>query len=220
MAGPGLLRGGRVLSALGVALLAGQLVPHDPPPVPDLPRQEHRFIWALDVSSIPAYLPRVATVHAVVAATETVTEGAGLAPAVLGGYSDRSADVTPEGQCVPDTNSDGISTVSFGPLPEGSVAVSCSYVDRGDIWQADVMLSDEPGLFTTSPAEPGCTDAYDVQAVVTHERGHSFGLGDVPESPTTDALTMSGFVGRCDASARTLTHSDLLALRLLYTPRP
>jgi hypothetical protein len=194
-------------------------------------RQEDRFTWVLETSSIPPYLPRDATVHAIVAATDTVAQGhtpcpgrellgAGPPPAVFGGGTSRGADVTPEGRCVPDRNSDGISTVSFGRLPAGSVAVSCTYTHAGDIWQADVLLSDEAGLFTTSPADPDCTDAYDLQAVVTHERGHSFGLGDVPESPTTDELTMSTFAGRCDAAARTLARGDVLGLKSQYATRP
>jgi hypothetical protein len=194
-------------------------------------RQEDRFTWVLNVSSIPPYLPRDATVRAIVAATDIVAQGhtpcpgrdlmgAGLPRAVFGGDTSRGADVMPDGRCVPDRNSDGISTVSFGRLPWGSVAVSCTYTHAGDIWQADVMLSDEPGLFTTMPDDPDCTDANDVQAVVTHERGHSFGLGDVPEAPSTGDLTMSTFVGRCDASARTLGRGDALGLRSLYAPWP
>jgi hypothetical protein len=194
-------------------------------------RQEDPLTWVLNVSSIPSYLPADATVRAIVAATDTVMRARTPCPgrdltgvetpgAIFGGTTSRSADVTPDGQCVPDRNSDGINVVSFGSLPRHSVAVACTYTHAGDIWQADIMLNDQAGTFTTSPEGPACTTALDVQAVMTHERGHSFGLGHVPEALATADLAMSTFVGRCDASARTLGRGDVLGLRSLYTLWP
>ena len=200
----------------GCAQVAGEI--HDA-------RQEDTFTWALNVASAPAHLDPERVARAVVRATDTVARGVSPCvgapgpdvPAVTPpGLTQRHANVTPEGLCFPDATSDGISVVSFGDLPGGVVSVSCTYADDGDIWQADVMLNDDPGLFTTEPRRPTCTTAYDLQAVVTHERGHSFGLADVAEGPRTDDLTMSAFIGRCDLSARTLGRGELDALARLY----
>jgi len=189
--------------------------------------QQHTFTWVLNVDSVPSHLDRSRVVRAIQQATETVaraqtpcpiddTDQATLPVAIYSGPTRRHANVTPDVQCFPSSRSDGISVVSFGTLPADVVAVTCTYRHRGDIWQSDVLLNDNPGAFTLDPGDGLCVDSYDLQAVMTHERGHSFGLGHVPESPGTDELTMSSFMDRCDASARTLGVGDVLGLRRIY----
>lgn len=188
--------------------------------------REHPFTWVVNESSIPAYLDREGTLRAINDATATVALTRSSCPmppgdppvlprVIYAGPTERQANVTTAGTCFPDANTDGINVVSFGPLPDDVVAVTCTYSHDGDIWQSDVMLNDTPHLFTLTPGH-GCVDSYDLQAVMTHERGHSFGLAHVPETPHTDALTMSGAMGRCDPSARTLATGDVLGLSHLY----
>ena len=190
-------------------------------------RQRNEFTWVLNVSSVPAYLDRAQAVHAVRSATETIAlgrsncppgdnAGAALPRVLYAGPTQREANVTPAGECFPPGNTDGINAVSFGRLPEDVAAVTCSYTYRGDIWQSDVMLNDAPGVFTTTPDDASCLDSFDLQSVMTHERGHSFGLGHVPEGPGTAALTMSSMMGRCDPSGRTLGPGDVAGLLRLY----
>lgn len=189
--------------------------------------QQHTFTWVLNVDSVPSYLDRAGTERAIQQATATVARAQTPCPigdsdqatppvAIYSGPTRRHANVTPEVVCFPSSRSDGISVVSFGRLPEDVVAVTCTYRHDGDIWQSDVLLSDTPGAFTLDPHDGLCVDSYDLQAVMTHERGHSFGLGHVPESQGTDELTMSSFMGRCDTSARTLGVGDVLGLRRIY----
>jgi hypothetical protein len=184
------------------------------------------FTWVMNLSSVPAYLDPEETLGALEDATATLTHAhspcplargvvPAVPPAIYAGPTERRANVTHDGMCFPESNTDGINVVSFGPLPDDVVAVTCSYVDGHDIWQSDVLLNDAPGIFTLDPAE-GCVDGYDLQAVMTHERGHSFGLAHVPERPGTDALTMSTAMDRCDTTARTLAAGDVLGLALLY----
>jgi hypothetical protein len=190
-------------------------------------RQEHPSTWRLNVSSIPAYLDRAGTVRAIKRADLTIARArsscAGpaaptpmLPPSIYAGPTVRAANVTPGSKCFPSGNSDGINVVSFGPLPPDVVAVTCTYTDRGDIWQSDVMLNDREGLFTLTPRSPSCESSFDLQSVVTHERGHSFGLAHVPASPHTDAVTMSSSMARCDDSGRTLGAGDVAGLSRLY----
>lgn len=189
--------------------------------------QQQTFTWVVNVDSIPSYLDRDGTEAAIRQATATVARAQTPCPiddtdratppvAIYSGPTRRHANVTPDVECFPSGGSDGISVVSFGTLPADVVAVTCTYRYRGDIWQSDVLLSDAPGAFTLDPGDGLCVDSYDLQAVMTHERGHSFGLGHVPESPGTDELTMSSFMGRCDTSARTLGVGDVLGLRRIY----
>lgn len=192
-------------------------------------RQYHSFTWVVNTSTIPSYLDRAGALRAIrrgTAATDrgrtTCPNGRGLAPAlpsaIYDGPTDRQANVTPEALCFRPDNSDGINVVSFGRLPGHVVAVTCTYTDRGDIWQSDIMLSDQPGLFTLDPYDGHCVDSYDLQAVLTHERGHSFGLAHVSEGRGSDHLTMSSGLARCDASARTLGWGDVLGLAHIYGP--
>lgn len=189
-------------------------------------RIEHPFTWVLNESSIPAYLDHGGTLRAISDATATVAlarsgcAGAAdpapvLPPVIYTGTTERQANVTGLAVCFPEANTDGINVVSFGPLPEDVVAVTCTYTDDGAIWQSDVMLNDAPGVFTLDPGK-ACEGSYDLQAVMTHERGHTFGLAHVPERPGTDALTMSTMMGRCDPTARTLGTGDVLGLARLY----
>ncbi|HLN79254.1 MAG TPA: hypothetical protein VK204_19580 [Nocardioidaceae bacterium] len=194
----------------------------------DGPRQKDTFTWVMDVSSVPSYLDRAQVVRAVDRATRTVAEatsscpgsngGARLPRVLFAGPTEHQANVTPASDCFPPDNTDGINVVSFGRLPADVVAVTCTYTYRGDIWQTDVMLNDGQGVFTTTPDDPACVDSFDLQSVMTHERGHSFGLGHVPVGPATGALTMSSMMARCDASARTLGAGDVAGLMQIYPP--
>ena len=59
---------------------------------------------------------------------------------------------------------------------------------------------------------------YDVEGVMTHERGHTFGLGHVPEASHAK-LTMSERIRSCQSSERTLGLGDVRGLEKKY-PSP
>jgi hypothetical protein len=190
-------------------------------------RQQHAFTWVMNASTVPAYLDRAGAVRAIRRGTATMQRartrcaaGRDLRPdlpsAIYAGPTERQANITPDALCFPPSRSDGINVVSFGALPQDVLAVTCTYVVGRDIWQSDIRLNDGPGLFTLTPRDKDCVSSYDLQGVVTHERGHSFGLAHVPEDASSDDLTMSSILSRCDASARTLGWGDVLGLSRLY----
>ena len=190
-------------------------------------RQRDTFTWVLNVESVPSYLDPGGAEQAMRQATATIVRGRtpcpqdvrtdpAPPPAIYAGPTRRHATVTSDHECFLSSRSDGISVVSFGDLPDDIVAVTCTYSARGDIWQSDVLLNDDPGLFTLDLGDGTCVDSYDLQAVMTHERGHSFGLGHVPENPQADELTMSAYMAVCDATARTLGVGDVAGLRAIY----
>ena len=77
---------------------------------------------------------------------------------------------------------------------------------------SDVKVNKKVFSWTTKPGSRSCDRRWDLQSVVTHEWGHTFGLGHVLESDHGN-LTMSGGVnGPCQDAERTLGRGDVLAL--------
>jgi hypothetical protein len=59
-----------------------------------------------------------------------------------------------------------------------------------------------------------------MESTVTHERGHTYGLGDLSES-SHENLTVSERSNRpCQASERSLGRGDVMSLALKYRDYP
>lgn len=117
-----------------------------------------------------------------------------------------------DGSC---TRSDGVSVVAFGELP-AALAVTCTFYDLGPglyrVTSSDIKIDKTRFRWTTSPRALSCKDRYDLQSVITHEWGHTFGLGHVPEEGNPN-MTMSPVInGTCQRSERTLGRGDVLGL--------
>lgn len=94
--------------------------------------------------------------------------------------TDRVAGVSAAGGC---TGADGQSTVSFGPLPYPSVAMTCVYgVKRGVATEADIRINPNAGWALHLA---GCSGTeLLLEAVIAHEfGGHSSALGTHPRAP-------------------------------------
>lgn len=118
------------------------------------------------------------------------------------------------------TKSDGKNVTSFGRLPSGTLGVTCSFfkVQKGydPVTTSDLKINKTSANWTTNPTSKSCKRKFDLESVVTHERGHSFGLGHVSESKHGD-LTMSTQINdACEASERTLGRGDAIALNHKY----
>ncbi len=111
--------------------------------------------------------------------------------------------------------SDGISVVSFGSL-QRALAATCTYWSSGSVGSSDVKIDKSGTRWTTNPNSRDCRNAFDLEGVMTHERGHTFGLGHVPEDSHRN-LTMSPIInGTCQSSERTLGRGDVLGLDSKY----
>ena len=108
---------------------------------------------------------------------------------------------------------DGINVVGWTALPPPILAGTCNYGLGPELVESDVVFSNLVSWYRVRPGV--CLQMYDMTAVATHERGHSFGLGHVAEATHAD-LTMSTETNDCDGSGTTLGLGDMLGLEALY----
>jgi hypothetical protein len=108
---------------------------------------------------------------------------------------------------------DGFSVASFGPMPVPALAGNCNRTRGGAIVESDTLFNNLYPWYTARPA--GCSGRFGIEAVMTHERGHAFGLDHVSEDKH-GYLTMSTATAACDDSPSTLGLGDLLGLEAKY----
>ena len=180
--------------------------------------------YRFNVSTTPHELRRVQAVKAVrraganIVNTRNTCHLGDQVPAglVYDGNTSEVANIQ-DGSCV---ESDGESVVSFGYLPK-ALAKSCTYYKinpsgYGEVGTSDIKINRAGFRWTTRPGARSCKRAWDLQSVMTHERGHTFGLGHVPEE-YHGRLTMSPVInGSCQKSERTLGKGDVLGLERKY----
>lgn len=116
---------------------------------------------------------------------------------------------------------DGTNVVSFDDLESGILARTCAYLDVTDgfnrVTGSDIQVNKAGFQWTARPCARSCKGRYDLEAVVTHERGHTFGLNHVLEK-SHRYLTISIFInGRCQTTERTLGRGDVHGLDRKYS---
>ena len=174
--------------------------------------------------STPSYLADVGAARAIEKAGNNVSRvrdscGVGdRVPAVLKyrGVKRTSVDMDAGGTC---KANDHTSVVGFGDLPRGSTGITCVWAwiqDGADrINSADVRLNKVDYRWTTRVTR-SCRGKQDVESTMTHERGHTFGLGDVPESSHPNLTMSSRSNGTCQISERSLGKGDAIGLNEKY----
>lgn len=180
--------------------------------------------WYVNARSTPSYLSKAGAVRAMIrggANIAAVRDGCGIGDGVRGrliyeGGTRRSVDITSRPSC---TSNDRRSVVGFGDLPSNYTAFNCTWtwVQSGPnrVAHSDIRLNKYDYGWTTS-VTASCRGRYDVESTMTHERGHTFGLGDAPESSHGN-LTMSQYSnGPCQISERSLGRGDAIGLNRKY----
>ena len=191
-------------------------------------RVEENLSWHFNRSTAPNELTAESAEGAIRRAGINITSTrdscrlADRVPAEAGlsyeGNTNSRADIS-GGSCL---SHDGVSVVSFGDLANGILAATCNWKPRmgvGEyrlIEESDIEINKTDFNWTTRPDARSCRRRFDLEGVMTHERGHTFGLGHVLER-TNGALTMSTFInGSCQSAERTLGRGDVLGLRNKY----
>lgn len=111
---------------------------------------------------------------------------------------------------------DGTNVVAFGVLPIKYLALTCYWYDGNKhALEADVKLSTRHAWFANAQVPAGCNNRFGIEATMTHEDGHVFGLGHVSET-THGELTMSTAMPPCTLSPASLGLGDVKGLKSLY----
>lgn len=182
-------------------------------------RWNEKLRWRFKASTTPSYLSADAVEEAVRKGTANMTTShndCGLDDLVSAthAYDGRTSvgpNIHTDGTC---GAMDGSNVVAFGDLPSGTLAIACVWYADGKVLESDIRFNKaDHRWYVSKPSY--CAGRFDLQGVMTHERGHSFGLAHVSES-SHPALTMSESIGACDSSARTLGLGDVRAMRALY----
>lgn len=116
------------------------------------------------------------------------------------GTTGLSGNFSSTGSC---TAADGVSVVDIGTLPTGVRGKTCTdFSFLGWVLSSDVRMKSGLTWYTGSSASPSSCPSlsYDLQAIATHEFGHSFGLDHAPgNGPLTTSQTMYMETNYCSA---------------------
>ena len=103
--------------------------------------------------------------------------------------------------------------VGFRKLAAGTAARACWWYIGDDIVEADIQINTRERWATSLSR---CSGQLMLEAVMTHEAGHVFGMGHVGEA-RHGRLTMSTYIdGDCNNAEATLGLGDMLGLEKLY----
>ena len=181
--------------------------------------------WYANAGSIPGSLSKSGAVGAMKSGGANifkVQDSCGIPDRVKGelryqGRAQRSADINTNGSC---NANDGKSVIGFGDLPDGTLAYACvaSWIvnnapDR--VASSDIRLNKEDYGWTTR-VRGSCSGRYDVESSVTHERGHTFGLGEASEGSHGNLTMSEDSNGACQTSERSLGRGDARGLNSKY----
>lgn len=205
-------------------------------------KMENELYWKANTPSFPGYLDVDRAIAALRGGGNNVMFGhndCGVpdrAPNQFLTYTGTTAnggDISAEtGKC--DGFPDFSSTVGFGDLPRldsggRRLAYACQYyepfdVGRNDVYESDIRFNkgDSVEWTTRGGDDVRCSDGnpdnnpWGMEAVMTHERGHTFGIAHVDEQ-SSPKLTMSPYLeGPCQTSESTLGRGDLRSLSIVY----
>jgi len=108
---------------------------------------------------------------------------------------------------------DGVNVVMFRNASSGSaLATTYSWFSGTRIIDADIVFWDASFQFVTGTS--GCSNAFFIEDIATHEFGHALGLGH----STVAGATMYPSISTCSQQSRTLDADDIAGVFSLYPP--
>jgi hypothetical protein len=207
---------------------------HDPDPASQGVRIIGEDRWRFNASSTPGDMSAASVEDALQRAGTNVSHvqnpcGIGDGVGAELHYSGRTTNSVniPGDRFECPSSGDGRSVVGFGNLarqPDGSraLALTCRWdqhldgYTQDDIYEADTRLNKGDGVDWTVRITSSCSGRYDVEGLMTHERGHHFGMNHVRED-LHPYQTMSAILeGPCQGSERSLGRGDAQGLNEKY----
>lgn len=170
------------------------------------------YRWSLNVASTPSQLNK-STVKTVLRRSFSNITGANNDCGRADNVSATHEFLGKTGRRPNCTSRDGHNVVGFGRLQFGVLAVTCYWVRNGRMVEADVKINSRESW---ALSVRGCRNKPVLEATMTHEAGHVFGLDHIGERKH-GRLTMSPFLdGPCMNNEATLGLGDMRGLEALY----
>lgn len=197
------------------------------------PKVKAKQPWFFKASSTPASMTAAESLTAIKAGTRNIVTGNNdcqlpdplSQTAPYKGATTRGTGISVAGTGSSRTNmcgrANGVNVVDFGSLA-GELGLTCwrirmNTIDfRYYIVEADIRLM-KSAPWTLSPNDPACSNRFDLQGLVTHERGHAFGLDHADSGRDAHShQTMYVAPYPCSSYWRTLGLGDHSGLAFLY----
>ena len=189
----------------------------------------------------PTRVIKIAISNSLTASSTSIAAGSDVAGALQRALESWSAAsgikflvVTSAGDSIsPAGSGDGVNLITVAPTAENlaifadgnNAARTRVHYDQvtGDIGEADIVINPYPrsaegaALLFTTDGTPG---TYDLQSTFAHEIGHLLGLNhsNVIASTMQETQGLNGTFGMPAFDERSLSESDLIAVRTLYGP--
>ena len=174
------------------------------------------FKWFYNPAGAPASV-RSSAAFAIGAGTTALVKTCGqkklkLVPS-YGGATAAGVQVGAAGNC---TGNDRRNVIGWRAGAGKWLGMTCTYFKtingKKTVTGTDTALNTQYKFFTSTK---NCSNAYDVQSVVLHERGHSLGLNHVSQAAHASAV-MTPALSACSVGKRTLGLGDFRGLTKLY----
>jgi len=121
--------------------------------------------------------------------------------------------------CAP-SGFDGQNTVAFGDRKPHVAATTCSnIVAFSELSESDMEINNdkaEKEFFAMNTKPDTCNSRVDLEGVVTHERGHTFGLDDLDYNNHPKLTMRNAIFSGCSIEMRSLGLGDIKGLNDLY----
>ncbi|WP_169745032.1 matrixin family metalloprotease [Cryptosporangium arvum] len=177
------------------------------------------FTWYYNPAGTPAALSGTAAA-AVTSGTTALSSACGQRTIGLaanyGGQTSAAVQVGAAGNCI---GNDGRNVIGWVAGNGKWLGMTCTYYKTVNgaktVTGTDTALNTQYKFFTSTA---NCANAYDLQSVVLHERGHSLGLNHVDQTAHASAV-MTPALSACSVGKRTLGLGDYKGLAAMYGTR-